>query len=106
MRQLRSFAVHAAVLALLGAGAAYAQYSQSGTAGEPTPDVKRSGVVNEKSAERPFDEMNPHKNYSNTEKDVDKAPVHAPPLNPGPNVTKDNAAGPQKSGETSTTTRK
>lgn len=69
-------------------------------AGEPAPDVKRQGVVNERSAERPFDEMNPHPNYSNTGKKVDQVPVYAPGT---AGVPRDDAAGPQKSGETATT---
>ena len=99
MRVLRSFALSGALVVAL-AGAALAQNSKSGTAGEPAADVKRSGVANEKSGERPADEMNPHKNYSNTEKKVDKAPVYAPGTETAP---QDNAAGRQKSGETATT---
>ena len=74
----------------------------SGTAGEPAPDVKRSGVVKEHSAERPREEMNPNPNYSNTEKKVDQAPVYAPGTDTAP---RDGAAGPQKSGEPATTPR-
>jgi hypothetical protein len=99
MRVLQSFALSGALVVAL-AGAAWAQYSTSGTAGEPAPDVKRSGVVNEKSGERPADEMNPHKNYSNTEKKVDNAPVYAPGTETAP---RDNAAGAQKKGKTATT---
>lgn len=99
MRVLRSFVLSGALTVAL-AGAAFAQDSKSGTAGEPAPDVKRSGTVNEKSAERPADEMNPHKNYSNTEKNVDNAPVYAPGTDP---ARRDDAAGKQKSGETATT---
>lgn len=99
MRVLRSLALSGALVVGL-ASAASAQYSTSGTAGEPTPDVKRSGVVNEKSGERPADEMNPNKNYSNTEKKVDQAPVYAPGTD---KARRDGAAGPQKSGATATT---
>ena len=74
----------------------------AGKPGEPAPDVKRSGVVNEKSGERPREEMNPHPNYSNTDKKVDRAPVYAPGIDTAP---RDGAAGPQKSGETATTPR-
>jgi hypothetical protein len=79
-----------------------AQQPQSGTAGEPAPDAKRSGVVNEKSAEQPFEEMNPNPNYSNTEKKVDQAPVYAPGTDAS---RRDDAAGEQKSGEPATTPR-
>jgi hypothetical protein len=99
MRVLRSL-VLAGILTLVLAGAASAQNSKSGTAGEPAPDVKRSGVAKEKSGERPREEMNPHPNYSNTEKKVDKAPVYAPGTETAP---RDGAAGAQKSGETATT---
>jgi hypothetical protein len=99
MRVLRSLLL-TGVVAMAFAGSAVAQNSRSGTAGEPAPDVKRSGTANEKSGERPRDEMNPHKNYSNTEKNVDKAPVYAPGIDTAP---RDGAAGAQKSGETATT---
>jgi hypothetical protein len=44
--------------------------------------------------------MNPHPDYSNTDKKVDQAPVYAPGT---AGVPQDNAAGPQRSGETATT---
>jgi hypothetical protein len=88
------------LLTLVRTVTAFAQDSKGGTAGEPAPDAKRSGVVNEESGERPRDQMNPHKNYSNTEKNVDNAPVYAPGTDTAP---RDNAAGQQKSGETATT---
>jgi hypothetical protein len=81
------------------AGTAFAQAFKGGTAGEPALDAKRSGVVNEESDERPRDEMSPHESYSNTDKNVDNAPVYAPGTDPAP---RDNATG-QKSGETATT---
>lgn len=71
-----------------------------GSAGDPAPDVKRQGVVNERSAERPQVEMNPHPDYSNTDKKVDQAPVYAPGT---AGVPQDNARDPQRSGETATT---
>jgi hypothetical protein len=95
----------ALVAILLGAGAAYAQTSESGSAGKPAPDVQRSGVVNERSAERPFDEQNPNPNYSNTEKPVKVEPGHNPDLKPGPNVRNDGAASSGSSRERETKTR-
>jgi hypothetical protein len=91
-----------ASLAFFASCDALAQQAGSGTAGEPAQDVKRSGVVNEDSAERPFDEMNPNPNYSNTEKKVDRTPVYAPGTSP---AREDGAVPPQKSGETATTPR-
>jgi hypothetical protein len=91
----------AALFGTLVATSAAAQQPQ-GTAGEPSPDAKRSGVVNQDSAERPREEMNPHPNYSNTDKKVDQAPVYAP----GTDASRiDGAVPPQKSGEPATTPR-
>jgi hypothetical protein len=92
------------VLATLGLFASCGVSAQQPgvTTGEPAQDVKRDGVVNEKSGERPSEEMNPQPNYSNTDKKVDRAPVYAPGIDTAP---RDGAAGPQKSGETATTPR-
>ena len=87
-----------ATLALFASCDVAAQ-NRGGSAGEPAPDVKRQGVVNEHSAERPQVEMNPHPDYSNTDKKVDQAPVCAPGT---AGVPQDNAAGRQRSGETGT----
>jgi hypothetical protein len=46
--------------------------------------------------------MNPHPNYSNTDKKVDQAPVYAPGTDTG---RPDGAVPPQKSGEPATTPR-
>jgi hypothetical protein len=91
-------------MALFGALAATSAAAQqpSNSSGEPSPDVKRSGVVNQDSAERPREEMNPHPNYSNTDKKVDQAPVYAPGTDTG---RPDGAVPPQKSGEPATTPR-
>jgi hypothetical protein len=91
------------VAALFGAlVAAPAAAQPRNSSGEPAPDAKRSGVVNQDSAERPREEMNPHPNYSNTDKKVDQAPVYAPGIDTG---RPDGAVPPQKSGETATTPR-
>jgi hypothetical protein len=91
----------ATLFGMLVAGSAVAQQPQN-TTGEPSPDAKRSGVVNQDSAERPREEMNPHPNYSNTDKKVDQAPVYAP----GTDASRiDGAVPPQKSGEPATTPR-
>jgi hypothetical protein len=90
-----------AMLGALIAGTVAAQ-QPGNSAGEPSPDVKRSGVVNQDSAERPREEMNPTPNYSNTDKKVDEAPVYAPGTDASRN---DGAVPPQKSGEPATTPR-
>jgi hypothetical protein len=92
------------VLATLGLFASCGVSAQqaSGTSGEPAQDVKRDGVVNETSGERPREEMNPHPDYPNTDRKGDRAPVYAPGTDMAP---RDGAAGPQKSGETATTPR-
>lgn len=92
------------VLATVGLFASCGVSAQQpgGTAGDPARDVKRDGMVNEKATERPRDEMNPHPNYSNTDKKVDRAPVYAPGTDPS---RRDGAAGEPKSGEPATTPR-
>ena len=61
-RELRSVVIPNA-LAMVVAGTAFARDLKGGTAGDPAPDAKRSGVVNEEPGERPRDEMSPHANY-------------------------------------------
>jgi hypothetical protein len=88
-----------ATLALFASCDLIAQ-TPGGSVGDPAPDAKQRGVVNEGSAERPQVEMNPHPDYSNTDKKVDQAPAYAPGT---AGVPQDNAPGPQRSGETATT---